>query len=357
MISITRAAAICNLGENIDEIFYNACNGKLLPHHVTIDLPEIKEKKYNLRCNRFLLHLYNQIKKEIDFVIKKYGKKRIAVVIATTNSGIDEYEETSNAEYLKMSNPAEFLKELIGIDNYYSAISTACSSGLKAFSTARKLLENDICDCVIVGGVDAIAKLPIAGFSALEVLTDSLTNPFSKNRLGMNIGEGGALFILEKNTEGIKLLGIGETSDAYNAATPDPKAEQAIKAIKMSLEDANLKPEDIDYINMHATGTIANDLMEARAIYEIFSDKVYAGATKPLTGHCLGASASIETAICIKVLETGIMPPHIYDGEYDENLPKIKLVEKNKNKSDKMNVCMCNAFGFGGTNAVLILGK
>ena len=165
------------------------------------------------------------------------------------------------------------------------------------------------------------------------------------------------LFVLEKGVQGIKLLGIGETSDAYNAATPEPSGEQAIKAIKMALKESNLEPSDIDYINLHATGTIANDIMEARAVNEVFGDKVFASGTKPLTGHCLGAAASIETALCIKVLETGKMLPHIYDGEYDEELPKIRLVNKNSLETEKMQVCMCNAFGFGGTNAVLIIGK
>ncbi len=353
MISITNVSAVCNLGENLDEIFKNACDGRLIPHVISVKLPEIENETYNLRCNQILLHLYNQL----NFNVEKYSLEKVGIVIATTNSGIDEFEDSNNLEHLKISNPAEFLKERIGSKGFTACVSTACTSGIKAFSTAKKLLENDICDVVIVGGVDPIAKLPVAGFGALEVLTKDLTNPLSKNRNGMNIGEGGALFVLEKNEEGIKLLGIGETSDAYNAATPDPTGVQAIKAIKMALDDAKLSPKDIDYINLHATGTIANDIMEARAVNDVFGDQVFVSGTKPLTGHCLGASASIETALCIKVLQTGMMLPHIYDGEYDCDLPKLKLVEKDNLKADKMDVCMCNAFGFGGTNAVLIIGK
>lgn len=353
MINITKFAAICNLGANIEKIFERALSGDIVPMVITEELPTIHDKTYDLRCNRILLHLYNQL----GFDINKYEPSRVGVVIATTNSGVDEFEQTRNVEHLKISNPAEFLKQYLKLDSFAACVSTACTSGIKAFSTARTLLENDVCDVVIAGGVDPIAKLPVAGFKALEVLTEERTNPFSKNRRGMNIGEGGALFVLEKDKEGIKLLGIGETSDAYNTATPDPGAKEAVNAIQTALNDAKLKPSDIDYINLHATGTIANDLMEARAVYEVFKDSVYASGTKPLTGHCLGAAASIETALCIMILKTGIMIPHIYDGEYDEELPKIKLVEKNNLKSDKMNICMCNAFGFGGTNAVLVIGK
>ena len=357
MITIKKVAAVCNLGRNIDEIFNNACSGVMLPHKINFDLPQITDKKYDLRCNQLLLELYNQIKIDIDFVIDKYGKDRVGVVVATTNSGIDEYEDTYNLEHLKISNPSEYLKDLLGLNSFYCCVSTACTSGVKAFSTARKLLANNICDCVIVAGVDPIAKLPVAGFSALEVLTPTRTNPFSKNRCGMNIGEGAALFILEKGVEGIKLMGIGETSDAYNAATPDPEARESIRAIKMALDDAQLKPEQIDYINLHGTGTIANDLMEAKAINEVFGENVYCSSTKPLTGHCLGAAASIEAALCIKSLETCIIPPHIFDGEYDNELPKIKLVDETNLKSDKIDICLSSSFGFGGTNAILILGK
>lgn len=353
MISITKVSAVCNLGENLNEIFEKVCECVLLPHKITVKLPLINDETYNLRCNQILLHLYNQL----GFEVEKYEPEKVGIVIATTNSGIDEFEQTGNLNHLKISNPAEFLKDYIGVRGYTACVSTACTSGIKAFSTARRLLQNNICDVVIVGGVDPIAMLPVAGFSALEVLTKALTNPFSKNRNGMNIGEGGALFVLEKGVEGTKLLGIGETSDAYNAATPDPSGEQAINAIKMALDDAGLKPEDIDYINLHATGTVANDIMEATAVNKVFGVDVFASGTKPLTGHCLGAAASIETALCIKVLETGIMPPHIYDGEYDEVLPVIKLVEKKNMYAAKMEVCMCNSFGFGGTNAVLIIGK
>lgn len=357
MINITKTVAICNLGESVDSIFKNAVEGVLIPHKITFELPQIDNKEDNLRCNKILLHLFNQIKNDIEVKIKEYGNDRIGIVLATTNSGIEEYETTKDIEHLKMSAPSEYLKKLVGSTNYYCCISTACSSGVKTFSIAKRLIENNICDCVIVGGVDAQSSFPNAGFRALEVLTPDLTNPFSKNRNGMNIGEAGALFILEKNKEGIKLLGIGETSDAYNAATPDPSAEQAKEAIKIALKNANLVPEDIDYINLHGTGTIANDLMEAKAINEIFGEDIPCSSTKVLTGHCLGAAASIEMALCVKALEENKFLPHIFDNEYDETIEKVKLVKKDEKPLTEIKNIMCNAFGFGGTNAVIIIGK
>lgn len=358
MINITKAAAICNLGENLEEIFANTIDGKLVDFKINVPLPDIDSECYNIRCNRMLLHCMNKIKTEIDNLISKYGRDRIGVVISTTNTGIDNFEETANPDFLKMSNPAEFIKDYLGLSGVFCGISTACSSGIKAFLTAKKWIDNGICDAVITGGTDEISKFPLAGFKALEVLSDKRSNPFSKNPTGINISEAAALFILDKEGSGIKVLGIGETSDAYHASTPNPDGEEAAKAMLFALKEACLKPCDIDYINLHGTGTVANDTMEANAVYKIFGDKIPASATKPLTGHCLGASASIETAICYALLTSNdyILPPHIYDGEYNPNIPKINLVSKNT-KAKKVNNVLCSAFGFGGTNAVIILGK
>lgn len=328
---------------------------------IKIALPKIEDENYNLRCNRVLLYLCSKIKNELYSVIEKYGKNRVGVVIATTNSGIEEFEETRNKFHSEIGNPALFLKDYLNLNSFAAGVSCACTSGIKAFSTARNLLKNGICDAVIVGGVDTFAKLTKFGFGSLEVLSGKKTNPFSKNREGIDIGEGAALFILENILEGgekgIKLLGIGETSDAYHAATPDPEGIETIRAIKEALKDAKITAQDVDYINLHGTGTLSNDLMEAVAVHNVFGDRVYCSSTKPVTGHCLGSSASVETAICCELLDNPQkpLPEHIYDGEYDEDLPKIKLVGKNVITSPK--IVMCNAFGFGGTNAVMILGK
>ncbi len=375
MITITKTAAICSLGESLEEIFSNAVAGNLPDLRITADLPEIEEKrevtdqsfesptdfgaegkKYDIRCNQILLHCVNQIRPEIDKLLNKYDKKKIGVIIATTNTGIDKFEETSDADFLKMSNPAEFLRDYLGLEGYCSGVSTACSSGIKVFSIAKKLMENGVCDAVIAGGTDEISKFPLAGFSALEVLSDERSLPMSKNRKGMNISEAGALFLLEKNGQGIQISGIGETSDAYHSSTPDPDGVQAAQAVQMALDEAGLKPEDIDYINLHGTGTVSNDIMEANAVYKIFKNKVPASSTKPMTGHCLGAAASIEIALCCMALEKNMLLPHIYDGEFDDSLPPVRLVKTGETIFDVRSV-MCNAFGFGGTNAVIVLSK
>ena len=242
------------------------------------DFPPINEPKYDLRCNRILKYLVDKLD------LTGFEKNEIGIVIGTTNSGIGEFETTDNKHHAELGNPAEFLKWYLGTTNYAAGVSTACTSGIKAFSTAVKLLENNVCKAVIAGGVDTIAPMPSYGFHALEVLSHQKTNPFSKNRTGISLGEGGALFLLEKGKgNGIKILGIGETSDAYHSATPDPEGVQASIAIQQALDEAGLKANDIDYINLHGTGTVSNDLMEANTVYKVFGNKVPASSTKPLT--------------------------------------------------------------------------
>ncbi len=369
-ICITGYDAICNLGNNIDEIFEHALCGKnsfLTPDEsiikgetfyfgkINCKLPDILNINYNLRSNRLLLYLINRMDKKINEILNKYPQNKIGVVAATTNSGIEEYEKSKIKKHFEIGNPAEFIHNHLRLKGFYESVSTACSSGVKAFSTARKLINNEICDAVIVAGVDSLAKLPIFGFHSLEVLSHQKSNPFSKNRNGINIGEAAALFVVEKNDSGILIKGIGETSDAYHAATPDPKGYEAARAIKMALDEANLEPDAVDYINLHGTGTKSNDLMEANAVYNIFGSCVEASSTKPLTGHCLGAAASLETALCCHTIKFNKILPHVYDGEYDFELPKINLITKSADK--KIDNVLSNAFGFGGTNAVIILGR
>lgn len=370
-IFITDASAVFADKLTLDDTIIKG--GKFYFGKLEKDFEPIDVERYDLRCNRVLKYLVDKLD------LSGFEKDEIGIVIGTTNSGIQEFENSENKHHAELGNPAEFLKWYLGTKNYAASVSTACTSGTKAFSTAVKLLQNDVCKVVIAGGIDTLAAMPSYGFHALEVLSHEKSNPFSKNRDGISLGEGGALFVLTKDVkmqkcldvksitnvgricksdnEIVALLGIGETSDAYHSATPDPEGVQAVRAIQLALDDAGLKAEDIDYINLHGTGTVSNDLMEANAIYKVFGDNVPASSTKPFTGHCLGAAASIEAFICYQILKgERNLPIHKYDNEYDENLPKINLVNSNT-ENKKINTCMSTSFGFGGTNAVVIMGN
>lgn len=370
-IFITDASAVFADKLTLDDTIIKG--GKFYFGKLEKDFEPIDDERYDLRCNRVLKYLVDKLD------LSGFEKDEIGIVIGTTNSGIQEFEDSENKHYAELGNPAEFLKWYLGTKNYAASVSTACTSGVKAFSTAVKLLQNDVCKVVIAGGIDTLAAMPSYGFHALEVLSHEKSNPFSKNRDGISLGEGGALFVLTKDVkmqkcldvksitnvgricksdnEIVALLGIGETSDAYHSATPDPDGVQAVRAIQLALDVAGLKAENIDYINLHGTGTVSNDLMEANAIYKVFGDNVPASSTKPFTGHCLGAAASIEAFICYQILKgKRNLPIHKYDNEYDENLPKINLVNSNT-ENKKINTCMSTSFGFGGTNAVVIMGN
>ena len=367
--TITKYNAICNLGANIDEIYKNALEGADSRFEISSDiikgksvrlgranspLNNIDNEDYNIRCNRLLLTVLNSL--DIESIIKKYGAENVGVVCATTNTGVDEYAYTHNPMHAKLSNPAEMIRDMFGLKNYCASVSTACSSGIKAFTIAKELLESDFSQAVIVAGTDAISRVPIFGFDSLEILSPEPSNPFGKNRIGINLGEAAAVFIVEKDSLGIEIMSTAETTDSYHATTPDPDAIETMRAIKLALEKAKLKPEDIDYINLHGTGTVANDLMEARAVSEIFGDKTPASSTKPLTGHCLGAAASIETALCCKLLDSfeGKIFPHKFSGEYDKEIPQINVYQT---RVEKMDTILCTSFGFGGTNAAIVLRK
>ena len=366
-MKITKYNAICNLGFNIDEVFKGAIEGdssrfevsknyilekNVRVGRINIPLPEINDADYNIRCNRLLLACID------PFELNKYDKKSLAVVCATTNTGVEEYETSGNIKHAQIGNPAEFIVKHFSLQNYYTTVSTACSSGIKAFIIARELINSGYAERVLVAGVDALTKFPLFGFDSLEVLSPNPSIPFSKNRCGINIGEGAGAFIVEKDAnKGIKIAGLGETTDCYHATTPDPAGVESEKAIREALGDEN--PLNIDYINLHGTGTTANDLMEGRAIYNVFSDKVISSSTKPLTGHCLGAAASIETALCCKLLDSNInrVFPHIYDNEYDSNIPPINLAKPNNETKNTIKNCLCTSFGFGGTNCAIYLRK
>ena len=373
-IKITKYEAVCNLGGCIEEIYQKAISGDTgcftetsscmagKPARLGIiqgNMPEINDPDYDLRCNRLLLKVCGLLESDITKMIEKYGAENIAVVAATTNTGVQEFETPNNPKHAQIGNPAEFLRKHFNLKNFYTSVSTACSSGVKTFSTACELIKSRIAKAVIAVGVDSIAKVAVYGFDSLEVLSDKPSIPFSKNRHGINIGEAAAVFLIEKDVpNGIEISGIGETTDVYHSTTPDPAAVEAVQAIKTAISKSGIASSDVDYISLHGTGSISNDLMEANAVYQVFGGNVFASSTKPLTGHCLGAAASLETALCCKLLEkqNGKIYPHVYDGIYDESIPKIKLAQKGS-ELKCIKTCLSLSFGFGGTNAAIVLRR
>lgn len=325
---------------------------------------------YDCRSNRLLLAAFEQIAIPVDAALTRYGNNRIGIVLGSSTSGIAEGEVAVATRHARGALPtgyhykqqeigtsAVFLARHLGVTGPVYSILTACTSSAKAFSSARNLLRHGLCDAVLVGGVDSLCKLTINGFTALESTTTELTNPLSRNRRGINIGEGAALFLMSREEEAVEMLGIGETSDAHHISAPHPEGLGAEAAMQAALTDSGLLASDVQYLNLHATATLKNDEMESWAVARVFSSGVATSGTKPLTGHTLGASGATELAFCWLALRDGRMPPHVWDGEADTSLPQLDLVIGSRGfASHTRRVCMSNSFAFGGSNASLLIG-
>jgi 3-oxoacyl-[acyl-carrier-protein] synthase-1 len=319
-----------------------------------VDLPEDFEPTLATRCERLIAAAYQQIKTQVDALKQRMGLERIGIVLGTSNSGMEEF--TQDPTFIDMALPATFLKRYAGVKGPAYVISTACSSSGKVFASARALIEKGLCDAVLVGGVDAYTRLVINGFNALEALSTELCRPFGKDRTGINLGEGAALFILEKGPAEVMLLGVGESSDAYHLTAPEPTGKGAEAAMRLALADAGYRPEAVDMINLHGTGTTYNDQMESQAICRVFGENIPCASTKPMTGHTLGAAGAIEAALCWLILKNkGPAFPHVLSGERDTTLPPLPLVPLASDLHPT--TILSTSFAFGGSNVALLLGR
>lgn len=345
------------------------------------ELPELPEgfEKLNSRNNRLLKVVLDEISLEIEKAIAKYGLDRVGVVMATSTSGMYELEKAlktqkSNHEIeadcyysqYEISSPSIFASQYLGVKGPSYTVSTACSSGGKALCSAKRLITGGFCDAVIVGGVDTLCDLTLNGFDSLELVASQACMPFSKNREGITIGEGAAVFLVTRDGAwgDIELAGYGESSDAYHISCPEPNGFEAERAMREACAMAGIKAEQICYLNLHGTGTQLNDSMESASVSRVFGNTLPCSSTKGLTGHTLGASGAIEAGVlwlCLWLEQNGKipLPPHVWDGEFDTNLQKLNLCgyEWFASPSNGMYALMSNSFAFGGSNISLILRK
>ncbi|MCG9697840.1 beta-ketoacyl-[acyl-carrier-protein] synthase family protein [Shewanella sp. Isolate11] len=339
---------------------------------VQCDLPAIPSHLQRFRCrnNQLLLVAAQQIEQAVMEAKAEFGSQRVGIILGTSTSGIAKGEQALAyraehghlpEDYLyskqELGNSSEFLQHYFELRGPCYTVSTACSSSAKVFASARRLLNAGLCDMVIVGGSDSLCKLTLNGFHSLESVSKGHCQPFSRNRDGINIGEGAALFTLTRGQGEVMLAGVGESSDSHHISAPHPEGKGAIAAINMALANANIAPEQIDYINLHGTATVKNDAMESRALVEVFGEQLPAvSSTKPMTGHALGAAGAIEAAFCFLLLSKdntnhGI-PPQMGDRQWDETNPSLPFADNNM--QTQLNYVMSNSFAFGGSNASVI---
>ena len=377
-LNIADFGIACSLGTSKDAVWQAL---------LSCDTSGITQKKvYGMEYNLALLndkqldinHISELALKSIEPVIEKaiskFGKKRVAVLCGTCYKGSNavvealeihkktgKFPDKYEFEMQQTDYPAKFIAKKFGLEGIAISHSTACASSASAIMSARNLLEAGLCDAVIAGGADIISDSIMLGFSALEAISPKPCNPFSKNRSGITLGEGAAFFLLTLNEEfpcDIKIIGCGESADAEHITAPRADGEGAKNAMKAALVNACLKPEDIDYLNLHGTGTTLNDAMESTAVSAIFPSTLPVSSTKSLTGHTLGAAGALELSFCCMALSCKntekFLPPHLWDNVFDPELPQLNFVSKGT-KSNRLKRCISNSFAFGGYNASIIV--
>lgn len=379
-VYIHEYAIACALGENADVVRRNLLSpaprklcgearvlgGRIVPVGA-IGFPLAGDA--DSRCNRLADHCLVALKPGVARQMEEAGPQRIGVVIGTSTSGVGEGSAAFRAKMTdgywprdyrfaaqELGDTAAHVAKRTGAHGSVYGISTACTSGAKALASAARLIQAGLCDAVIAGGIDALCDLTLAGFASLKSLSDAVCNPFSANRRGINLGEGGALFILSAQPSAFRLAGWGESADAYHMSAPDPEGKGAETAMLQALARTGCKSADIGYLNLHGTATKLNDAMEARAVSRVFGGKIPCSSTKPMTGHMLGAAGACEAAFALMALEAGRLPAHIWDGERDVELPPIRLVAGDGEEADLRRTMSCS-YAFGGNNIALVLEK
>jgi 3-oxoacyl-[acyl-carrier-protein] synthase-1 len=306
--------------------------------------------------------------------IGRWGRRRIGVFLGTSTSGILQAELAyrhrdpatgalpADFDYAGTQNSfsvADYVRQALGLDGPAVVVCSACSSSAKVFGSARRMMDADLIDAAVVGGVDSLCLTTLYGFHALQLTSRGPCKPFDSGRDGISISEAAAFALLERvpnslDADAVTLLGVGESSDAYHMSSPQPEGLGARAAMLAALDIAGVEPGEIDYINLHGTGTMSNDSSESRAVTALFGDAVGGSSTKGATGHALGAAGALEAVICSLALQHGFAPAGINTRTVDPALGIQYLVE---NRPGRIARVLSNSFGFGGTNCSLVLGR
>ncbi len=300
----------------------------------------------------------------------RWGAQRIGVFLGTSTAGIlqtevayRERDATSGAlpawlHYGHTHNTysvSAYVRAALGLQGPAYVVSTACSSSAKVFAAAARMIDAGIVDAAVVGGVDSLCMTTLYGFASLELLSPQICRPWDAERNGLSIGEAAAFALLERDCAAPQawLLGAGESSDGHHMSSPHPQGVGAVQAMRSALAQARLQPSDVDYLNLHGTGTPGNDAAEDIAVGAVFGHELPCSSTKGHTGHTLGAAGGVEAAIGMLALRHGVMPAGLNGRTPD---PALKANYLRETRQQKVRVVASNSFGFGGSNACLIFG-
>ena len=394
-VVITGLGAITPIGKNVNETWKGIENKKCGIDKITLFdtenfktklAGEVKEydalkyfeqkqaKRFD-KSSQFAVIAAREAVKNSGITEENTNYERVGVFVSSGIAGLKTIQEQCETNYVKGNNrvspmfipmaianmPAGNIAIEFGFKGESISIVTACASSTHAIGEAYKTIKQGYEDVIIAGGTEAsICSIGIAGFENMKALCTSedknrASIPFDKERSGFVMGEGAGIVVLEElehaKKRGAKIyaevIGFGSTTDAYHITSPNPNGEGGAKAMIRAIEDAGIKPEDIDYINAHGTSTHLNDSTETLAIKTALgeaSKKVKVSSTKGNIGHLLGAAGGVEAVICVKAIENGIVPPTINYKEKDEECD-LDIVP-NEPIKEKLNVVMSNSLGF-----------
>ena len=406
-VVVTGMGIICPTGNSIDEAWQNTSQGKsgigtitrfdtsMLENHFGGEVKNFdpveflgrREARRTDRISQFALFAARQALQDSGLTVTEENRYDIGAIIGTGIGGISSLiQGVTNflVEGIKSispllipmmlpDSPAAKLSLEYGLRGPNLSLATACATGNNSIGEATEMIRRGQIVAALAGGAEAaLEPLPIAGFNNMTALSRRnddparASRPFDIDRDGFVPGEGSGVLVLEAlehaRARGAKIyaeiLGYGHTSDAYHITAPMESGESAAKAVEFALRDAGLKPEDIDYINAHGTSTQLNDLSETRALKTSLGEAAYQipiSSTKSMTGHLLGAAGAIEAIFCIMAIQKKFIPPTI---NLDNQDPECDLnYTPNVGVAHDVQVAMSNSFGFGGHNAVLIMGE
>lgn len=388
-ISVTGLGIICSIGNNADSVLdslrkkesgvgpmkYLQSKHSYLPvgevqlsNDQMKDILGIKDETPMSRTTLMGAIAIRQALEHAGITVEELNGKRVALISGTTVGGMDltenYYEQMKTDDsllYLPKSNECgkstEEMAEIIGLANAQTCtISTACSSALNSIILGSEMLKRDEVDLVIAGGSEALSRFHLNGFNTLMILDKEQCRPFDDTRAGLNLGEGAAFVVLEKNASHslAYVAGYGNRCDAFHQTASSDNGEGAYLAMKDALEMAGLQPADIQYVNAHGTGTPNNDITESQSLIRIFGENMpEVSSTKAFTGHTTSASGSIEAVICILAMQNNFTPANLGW----KNKIEGGIVPTSGNDDIQLENVICNSFGFGGNDSSMVISK
>ena len=394
-VAVTGLGIISALGDNLSENFnallenrvgLSSVNHVDTIHRSSLLVGEIKKSNDELAKllalpdkNRFsrtgMLGLFAAQQALNNAGITLINQYKTGLVLATSVGAMDatenqyySYEGTPELRrYITQDgcgDTANMIAEELKLQGFVTTISTACSSSANAIMLGCRLIKSGKLDRVVVGGADALSKFTINGFKTLMILSEKPNKPFDKNREGLNLGEAAAFLILESDAivkkEGKKVLGrivgYANANDAFHQTASSDDGYGAYLAMQLALEEAQIPPSQIDYINVHGTATPNNDLSEGRAMIRIFGEQKVPdfSSTKPFTGHTLAAAGAVEAVFSILAIENGVV---YANHNFIEPIDEFQLLPQTVIKEKSIHYVMSNSFGFGGNCSTLLISK